>query len=154
MILSLRDLQEESQLLEGTWDVRQIGLEEAGASTAGELQYHLEAGLSGGGLWVRGNLRLPVKLTCVNCLASFVWEVEIPDFAMQTQVEGSDTIDLTEWIREDILLALPPYPKCDSAGGRNCPAKFPPVEHAPGENSSGTASQVWSALDKIKPKNN
>ncbi len=154
MIIKLRDLEELGYSeFAGTQSASAFGVEEAGAEIAGELSYSLEAGVSDGGFWARGTLRLPVILCCVNCLEKFTTEISVPDFAMQTELDGMDWIDLTEWLREDILLNLPPYPKCDSDGGKICPVRFTPVEHAPVIEEKPAEGSVWSALDEITRKN-
>jgi uncharacterized metal-binding protein YceD (DUF177 family) len=81
--------------------------------------------------------------------------VELPDFALQVQLEetgGGESIDLTPWVREDILLALPPYPKCDLVGGKECLARFPTTEFAPTGESPEEQNSIWSALDELENK--
>jgi len=155
MILHLRQMEHGSMLLEGRECAKPLALEPDGIEVTGELEYSLEAGMSGGGIWVAGRLKLPVTLECVKCLERIPWTVEIPEFALQVELEeigGSESIDLTPWVREDILLALPPYPKCDSAGGKECLARFPVTEFAPIGETPRERGSVWSALDALKNK--
>ncbi|PYL01413.1 MAG: hypothetical protein DME32_09100 [Verrucomicrobia bacterium] len=72
-------------------------------------------------------------------------KIKVPAFALHTELHGPETVDITPFMREDILLNLPPYPHCDRDGGRVC--KGAKVEtHA--EDQKGKAD--WSALDKLK----
>lgn len=154
MILHFRQMEHGRLEWSGCENPDALQLEEVGATPTGNLEYRLEAGLSGGGVWVCGSLRLPVTLTCVGCLEPFPWNIDVPDFAIQLEggeIGGGESLDLTDWVREDILLALPTYPKCDSAGGKTCLAQFPMVESAPMEPSSSAASSAWSALDALDP---
>ncbi len=152
MIVHLRQIGDYPLPLQGKESAKELSLEEADVLPAGNLEYQLEAGLSDGGLWVHGRLRLPVRLTCVSCLEPFDFLVEVPEFSLQIEVGGKEHVDLTNWIREDILLALPPYPKCDSDGGRKCPTAFPPVVSAPAGDVPGGPPSAWAALDQIKPQ--
>ena len=61
-------------------------------------------------------------MRCVRCLESFPFDIEVKDFAVHTELTGPEVVDLTPFMREDILLNLPPYPHCDREGGRVCPA--------------------------------
>lgn len=64
-------------------------------------------------------------------------------------------MDLTEMIREDILLTLPNFPRCEDGNvePRDCPAqgKFDPAElAAEADEAPGGDRGVWNALDKLK----
>lgn len=84
------------------------------------IAYDLEVGLSGGGLFATGTLAVDLELECVSCLERFVRRLEVRDFAFQIELEGRETVDLTEALREDILLALPPHPRCDWDESKTC----------------------------------
>ncbi|PYK06772.1 MAG: hypothetical protein DME66_03440 [Verrucomicrobia bacterium] len=58
-----------------------------------------------------------------------------------------DRVDLTPFIREDLLLNLPAHPHCDRDGGRICKAKH--IEMAEQETKG---KSNWSELDKLKLK--
>ena len=111
---------------------------------AGELHYDIEAGVSNGALWVNGRLRQPVKLCCVSCLEDFPYTIDGPTFAVHIELGGPEMIDLTPYLREELLLNLPPHPHCDRHGGRVCKARY---ETAQGD---GKPKADWSALDKLK----
>jgi uncharacterized protein len=119
------------------------------------LTYALDVGLSEDSLWVTGHLALDVELECVRCLEKFAYPVRIEDFAFQTDLAGPETIDLTEPVREDILLALPSYPRCDWSGEKICPVDLQakeqaaPLEAEGGANGSPAAS-AWQTLDQLK----
>jgi uncharacterized metal-binding protein YceD (DUF177 family) len=83
----------------------------------------------------------------VACLEKFQHEIKVPAFALHTELHGPETVDITPFMREDILLNLPPYPHCDRDGGRVC--KAAKVETRP---AIGKAKADWSALDKLKLK--
>ena len=84
------------------------------------VRYSLDAGMSEGGLFATGSLSVDLELECVRCLKNFPYTIEVPDFAVQVDLGTSETVDLTEEVREDILLALPPHPHCDWDGANPC----------------------------------
>ena len=113
----------------------------------GPMRYSLDLGISDGSLWANGTIAQTVELACVACLEKFEHEIKVPAFALHTELHGPETVDITPFMREDILLNLPPYPHCDRDDGRVCRAAK--VEtHA----EDGTAKADWSALDKLKLK--
>ena len=115
------------------------------------VSYVLDVGLSDGGLFATGQLGTEMECTCVGCLERFRLPVTVEDFAIQVELTGKEEIDLTDPIREDILLALPAHPRCDWNGERTCPGVHrqapPPVSEA--EDST---RDVWSALNQLKIK--
>ena len=121
---------------------------------AGPLHYSLDVGLSEGDLWATGTLALDVELECVRCLERFVYPVRIEDFALQMDLAGEETIDLTPLLREDILLALPSYPHCDWSGERICPVDLRAQENAgrleQSEETGAAVPSAWQTLDQLK----
>ena len=124
-------------------------LDAAEVQCTGPLRYDLEVGISEGALWANGELHQPVELHCVRCLEAFPYEIAVNDFALHTELTGPEVIDLTPFMREDILLNLPPYPHCDRAGGRICPVPEEKVSGAKAEPLEARPPD-WSALDDLK----
>ena len=81
------------------------------------------------------------------CLEKFVHEIQVPAFAMHTELRGPETVDLTPFLREDLLLNLPAHPHCDRDAGRACK----PKQIETSEQDTKRKSD-WSALDKLKLK--
>ncbi len=119
----------------------------------GALRYALDVGVSAGALWAQGAIAQTVELSCVGCLDKFEHEISVPAFALHTELRGPETIDITPFLREDILLNLPAYPHCDRDGGRTC--KGPKIARQMGATSQATGDvekreHDWGALDKLK----
>jgi uncharacterized metal-binding protein YceD (DUF177 family) len=112
---------------------------------AGPVHYDIDVGVADGGLWANGSLSQPVELRCVLCLQTFVHEIRVPNFAVHTELQGPETVDLTPFMREDLLLNLPAHPHCDRDGDRVCQAK----QATTGEHDMKQESD-WSALDKLR----
>jgi uncharacterized metal-binding protein YceD (DUF177 family) len=133
--------------LDGEEDCPIHDLEAEGIRCPGRLHYNVDVGIAGGALWARGSLAQPVELRCVSCLEQFVYEIQVPTFAVHTELHGPETVDLTPFIREDLLLNLPAHPRCDRDGNRVCKAKQPKTVEQDTQRKSD-----WSALDKLKLK--
>ena len=72
-----------------------------------------------------------------------------PDVAekLQKELDGRESVYLTEEVREDIHLALPAHPRCDAEGKKTCPARF---SQAPGDASQPPGNAPWGVLDGLK----
>jgi DUF177 domain-containing protein len=145
MKIHLRQVPAHGLHLDGDEDCPIHDVEAEGIRCAGPLHYNIDVGVAGGALWARGSLSQPVELRCVSCLENFVHDIQVPAFAVHTELHGPETIDLTPFIREDLLLNLPAHPRCDTEGNRVCkPKQTKTVEQDIKRKSD------WSALDKLK----
>ena len=145
MKIHLRQIPAQGQRLGGEEDCPIHDVEAEGIRCAGQLHYSIDVGIAGGALWARGSLLQPVELRCVSCLEKFVYEIRVPGFAVHTELPGPETVDLTPFIREDLLLNLPAHPRCNRDGNRVCKAKQPETVE------QDTKPKLdWSALDKLK----
>ena len=136
--------------LEGEEDAAPLELEAAGAQPTGPLEYSLDVGLSEGGLFATGSLSVPVRMVCVNCLEPFERQIVADPFALQMDLPGPETVDLTPEAREDIHLLLPAHPKCDQGGDKTCPAHFPSgARTSPMPTGREARPAIWQALDQL-----
>jgi len=113
------------------------------------VRWSLDIGLSDGGLFATGKLAVDLNLECASCGEKFTFPLRVNDFAMQMELHGPETVDLTDQMREDILLALPPYPHCDWNGQNVCKGALRESKENPGESQ-----HTWDELDKLKFKSN
>lgn len=150
MKIHLKQIPAEGLHLEGEEDCPLN--EVADVRCLGPLHYELELGLSDGALWANGDLSQKVELRCVACLEKFEHEIKVPAFALHTELHGPETVDLTPFMREDLLLNLPAHPHCDRDGGRDCRGTKIPVndEESEKETTAEKREHDWGALDKLK----
>jgi len=117
------------------------------------LKYDLHLERDGNDLLVSGRLEATFSLECGACLERFEHRVELPDYASEVEIEKDGTINLTDTIREDTLLALPSYPRCEDGNvrPRQCPAegRFEPVLETAAEEPQSAGPGVWEALNKL-----
>jgi uncharacterized metal-binding protein YceD (DUF177 family) len=147
MKVHLKQIPTQGLNLEGEEECPIQELESEGIRCAGYLHYDIDVGVAGSGLWANGSLSQPVELRCVSCLEKFVHEIRVPAFAVHMELVGPETVDLTPFMREDILLNLPAHPHCDRDGDRVCKGKQ--LETADHDTKR---KPDWSALDKLKLK--
>jgi uncharacterized protein len=131
----------------------QLDLNDEALHEAGPLEYDLEAQRLEGGILVHGELNMEMEYECVRCLTHFRETLNLPDWACHLALTGDDAVpvnndlvDLTPYLREDILLALPQHPLCrPDCGGLELPASV----MDPGKES-GQTSSAWDELNKLK----
>ena len=145
MKIHLKQVPVQGLHLDGDEDCPISDLEAEGVRCAGPLHYNIDVGIAERALWARGSLSQPVELRCVSCLENFVHDIQVAAFAVHTELNGPETVDLTPFMREDLLLNLPAHPRCDRDGRRVCKTKQPETV-AP--DTKGKSD--WSALDKLK----
>lgn len=117
------------------------------------LQYTLHVEKDDGDLVVSGLLEAVFTLECGRCLERFEHRVKIPHYQTEITIEKDTTIDLTDTVREDTLVALPNYPRCEDGNvrPRQCPAegRFENVLETAAEKPEDAGQGVWEALNKL-----
>ena len=147
MKIHLRQIQADGLHLEGEEECPIPDLAAEDVVWAGPLRYSLDLGISEGTLWATGTLVQPVELKCVRCLEAFPFEIQVKAFSIHHDLAGPELVDLTPYVREDILLNLPAHPHCDREGGRKCPAAG---KTNSASEEDGKRAPDWSPLDKLK----
>jgi DUF177 domain-containing protein len=148
MKVHLKQIPPEGLHIEGDAPAAILELDDPAIQPKGDVHYSLDVGTSDGGAFATGTLTVDLGLECVTCLKKFTYPLRVEDFAAQIDLDGRETVDLTDQVREDILLALPPYPHCDWNGQNVCKGAARKVTESPGE------SHAWDELDKLKIKSN
>jgi uncharacterized metal-binding protein YceD (DUF177 family) len=146
--IHLKQIPAEGLHLEGEENCPIPELNAEGIRCVAPLYYNIDVGLSDGSLWANGSLKQPVELSCVSCLEKFIYEINVPAFALHTELHGPETVDLTPFMREDVLLNLPAHPRCDREGDRVCKAASTTLNIA--SESEAKREHDWEALDKLK----
>jgi uncharacterized protein len=152
MKVHLRQIPSEGIHIDGEEESPVVDLASEDVRSAGKLHYSLDLGVSEDSLWATGSLSQPVELRCVRCLERFPYNIEVERVSIHRELGGPEEIDLTPYLREDILLNLPPHPHCDREGGRVCPAATNSETNTKPDGSSSKQEQDWSELDKLKLK--
>jgi uncharacterized metal-binding protein YceD (DUF177 family) len=119
------------------------------------LHYDLRVEKMERSMLVQGRLDIRLHCECARCLKGFEHRLLLPDWACHLALEGeepvviaNDVVDLTPYIREDIVLAFPQHPLCrPDCIGLEQPKKG---SAADAQHESGLTSAAWSELNKLK----
>ena len=155
LIIALEDFPEEGRFLEGDIDGAVFGIDSAELRSTGPLHYALAAHLYEHELVLRGSLAAPFNMCCNRCLARFDYTAEIPDVTLSFDVAGKGSFDATDALREELVLVLPSYPKCEHAGldcEKNDIIRDFRLDKNPGsgvDSATPSGDSVWDVLDKL-----
>jgi len=121
------------------------------------LHYDLRVELINRSVLVQGRLQMDVDCECARCLRAFQWRLCLAPWSAILTLEGEDSVpirhdsvDLTPFVREDILLALPQHPLCQpecTGLTRRSKGKAQPALGGP---SAEALSSAWAELNKLK----
>ncbi len=117
---------------------------------AGPITWRIHALFREHDLLVRGGLSVTGRLRCVRCLEPLPLTVEVPDFTAFVAKPEGECVDLTEQVREEMLLALPAYAKCDLGADGKCPVTGETHRTPDSGDASPPLGGRWSALDRLK----
>ena len=136
LVIDVSRLDPEGETIEGEVDC--VDLDEEFVHPFGGIRYRLDVQLIGTELLVRGHLEQDFELVCSRCGEDFDDTIKVDDFTESYEIsENTSEVDLTEDVRESIILTLPSYPVCSEA----CPGIAQTAEKP--------ADDRWSALDGI-----
>jgi uncharacterized protein len=154
--VNLRHLAEHEIHLKGELPVAELdlGVNDELVHAEKPLRYDLNVEQLHDAVLATGSLALPLECECARCLKKFKTELKLTGWAAHLPLEGedkvaveNDCVDLTPFVREDILLDFPQHPLCrpDCAGLKSKAARKAEAVEKP-------AAAVWAKLDKLKLK--
>jgi uncharacterized metal-binding protein YceD (DUF177 family) len=158
--VNLRHLEDDELRLEGELPVAELELDlkDDMCQAAKPLSYNIQVQEIEKELLVQGELILPLQCECVRCLKKFEYMLEIAHWTRLLPLEGeektpidNDCVDLTPYLREDILLEFPQHPLCET-DCRGLPVKEGKAKKATKTGDSIQEPSAWSELDKLKLK--
>ena len=137
LVVDVSRLDPEGETLEGEVDC--VDLDEEFVKSFGGIRYRLDAQVFGSELLVRGELEQDFDLVCSRCGKDFDDTIKVLDFTASFEIdEKSPNVDLTNELRDSIILALPTYPVCSET----CPGIERKAQKVPDDR--------WSVLDNLK----
>ncbi len=159
LVIDLQMLPPEGRQLSGHIESGVFHLEDGGPKAVSPLLYDIHVFREGDVLAVTGSISADFEMQCVRCLEPFTHRIAFDDYSAEEEIgENSASVDLTERLRDDILLALPGHPHCDESEltTRPCPAagRFLPASSYsplhPEDADEGDRSHLWDALNQLK----
>jgi uncharacterized protein len=158
LTVNLRHLEAHDVELKGELPVEDLALDNRDEMVRAEkpLEYDLVVQKLDRSLLLQGSLHLTLNCQCVRCLKAFTSELRLDKWKCHVSLEGEekaavsgDFVDLTPYLREDILLEFPQHPLCEA----DCRGLLK-TELASNSDPEQTRreSSAWAELDKLKFK--
>lgn len=155
--IELDHLPESGKQFCGELDGAVFGIDNEDIRSAGPLSYDLHVQQFEGELFLQGRLWALFEFRCVRCLDMFAKTVVVDGFSASIEIDGQSVVDITETLREEVVLAFPAYPNCsDSDEPKECNLQSDHFrvdkEGQSGVNTSAPSgdSGVWDALDSLR----
>jgi uncharacterized protein len=157
--INLRDLHDRDVHLKGELPIGELDIDplDEVIRLAAPLKYNLEVQEMEAGLLVQGEWSVELDCQCVRCLKPFKhkvfgnkWSRLIPVRGEDAASAANDVVDLTPYLRDDILLEFPQHPLCDpECGGLPGVRDRQPETHSPDQTEPSSTS-AWAELNKLK----
>jgi len=158
LLVNLRQLENQNLRLKGKVPVADLDIESLDEviQVTLPLEHDLEVQQLEDGLLVQGRLCLHLECQCVRCLKPFQHRLELDGWACHLPLEGedcvvpvNDCVDLTPYVREDILLEFPRHPLCDPEC-RGLPGTSIGKSRNSSSGKASTSVSAWAELNKLK----
>ena len=154
--LDLFTLPEEGKNFSGALPPEIFDLPAHDPQPVGPLSYDLHVQRFGSELLLSGSLSVPFELTCVRTLHPFVKTLRVEPANIAVEIEQEGVVDATDALREEVLLEIPDYPRCDEADEpMHCEidsrylAVDKPAEDTVETRPRAAGDDRWSALDAL-----
>jgi uncharacterized protein len=153
MIIEVSKISPEGDHFEGEEPATLLDLDENSQARAeGPIGYDFHVQNVSRELVVTGTIKVNLSVECPRCADFFSTTLTVSSFLRAYAVpEGTETVDLTEDIREDILVNLSTFPLCSPTCKGLCPHCGKNLNEGPCacKPASGKPGN-WSELDKLK----
>lgn len=152
----LVDLPPQGVDLDGSVPALELGLEDEERfwfTAPVEYHLHLEAINGGNDLLVKGNLKTAMDCVCDRCEGVFSWPIETEEVCHEFENAFGTTIDLSDALREDILITFPQHFLCKEDCLGLCPRcganwNDGPCD-CPDDSGEEDEDNPWAALDQL-----
>jgi uncharacterized protein len=143
--VNLRHLETRNLILRGELSLAELDLDvrDEMIRVVSPIEFDLEIEKLDDAILIQGGLRVELECECVRCLKKFAQALDLEDWTLHLPLSGddavsvdNDSVDLTPFVREDILLGFPQHPLCKP----DC-VVFKP--------KTGKSKKI---LDKVEPK--
>ena len=147
-------------LLEGTESSDVLGLPPDAVPPlvpAGDITYRLSAVMAGADLVVTGSASVPILTSCARCLDDVRTVIAVRDLCFHFEKVRDLEVDLTDDVREELLLAIPSCFYCSPDCKGVCPSCGINLNHGscacasrPAEPEPDSAApSPWDQLDAL-----
>ncbi len=114
-------------------------------------RYRFAAQVTSSRLVVKGSIKIQLISRCARCDEWTPHTISVPDFERTYKLKsGNDSIDLTDDIREDILLAFPMRFTCSSSCLGLCPQCGANLNRQKCSCARREEQAGWNALEQLE----
>ncbi|WP_367872729.1 DUF177 domain-containing protein [Luteolibacter sp. Populi] len=156
LTIDLATLPEEGKNFSGEISAEMFDLPTHDPQPVGPLTYELRAQRFESELFLSGSISAPFELTCVRTVHPFVKTLRVNPLNLSVEIEQEGPLDITDALREELLLEIPDYPRCDDADvPMHCEIdpRYLAVDKPLGDTVEtrprATGDDRWSALDAL-----
>ncbi len=164
MKIYLTDIPDEGKEFTGELPGSVLHVNDQSLMPEGDVKYRLYLIKNNEIITAAGSLSASVRAICGRCSEYYPVKIAVNDFAVSLDIEG-DAIDLSEDIREELLLRMPIIPKCTLTSKGLCPYSHSFTSVRQADSGMGESNEfpdvpspenVWGVLDQLKnpEKNN
>lgn len=151
LIIDVARLDRDGEDCAGTLDDAVLELDGELLRPFGGIRYSLFVQPFGTELLVRGTLAQDFDAVCSRCGGDFDFTVTVDDFATSVEIgEKIEFVDLTDELRQSIILALPSYPVCRQDCRGVCPTCGKNLNEGPCACDHTERDSRWGALDALE----
>ena len=157
LIIDLAGLPEEGRTFSGELPKEIFDLPKGDAQAMGPLEYELWVQRFGSELLLTGSLAAPFEFTCVRTLHPFLQTIRLEGAAVSIEIGNEGEIDVTEALREEVLINFPVDPRCEEGDDpQKCEIdpRYLSVDKPAGDElptpPRAEGDDRWSALDNLK----
>lgn len=151
MIIKLDELPEEGKYFKGEEPPEVMEMDSSMEfRVAGPLEYDLFVQMVDEMLIVRGTVSALVEACCARCTQIFSTTVGDSGFLRDySDLQGAEEVDVTEGLREEIILNLPRFPLCEEACRGLCPQCGKDLNGEPCGCPEKEKGGAWDALNSL-----
>src|SRR5438876_7288126 len=159
LLINIRHLEHEAVTLRGQLPGADLDLDciDEMIRVASPLEHDLLVQRHERSILVRGSLRLTLACECVRCLKAFERRLALDPWSCLLPLEGedkvlvsNDCVDLTPYLREDIVLAFPQHPLCEPECRGLLTGSPGGSRSSSGASVTADLSSAWAELNKLK----
>ncbi len=157
--LDIRKLDNEGQMFTGKVQVDALELEitdpSVDLSFGDEVEYSLHVSSVSEGVLVAGSVSVDVNAECGRCLCKYTFKLELNDICHFSEEVKENDLDVSDDIREDILIALPSKLLCNEHCKGLCTNCGKNLNNDPCDCDNNTGDDFdkevnpWGALDDL-----
>jgi uncharacterized protein len=151
LVIDVARLDPDGEAYEGTLDDAVLDLNDEYLKPFAGIRYSLDVRRIGRELLVRGTLEQDFDAVCSRCGGDFDFTVKVPDFLSSMELdEKTEFADLTDELRESIILHLPTYPVCREGCLGVCQQCGKNLNEGPCSCSRERHDNRWDILDSLR----